>query len=108
MNPYITLQSVMKGYHYYGLSISKSFLKDNNLTVTIHGSNIFTKYQVYKNETSYDTYRINTRNKNRQWNVGVSISYNIGKLSERVKKTNANLENNDLNSNGNNKSGISL
>lgn len=108
INPYITLQSVMKGYYYYGLSISKSFLKEKNLTVTLHGSNFLTKYQVYKSETIYDTYRITNRNKNRQWNVGVSISYNIGKLSDRVKKTNANLENNDLNSKNNGNGGISL
>ncbi|MGM9815644.1 MAG: TonB-dependent receptor domain-containing protein [Lepagella sp.] len=108
INPHITLQSVMKGYYYYGLFISKSFLEEKNLTVTLHGSNFLTKYQVYKSETIYDTYRITNRNKNRQWNVGVSISYNIGKLSDRVKKTNANLENNDLNSKSDNKGGISL
>ena len=107
-NPYVTLQSIMKGYYYYGLSISKSFLKEKNLTVTLHGSNFLTKYHTYKSESVYDTYRITNRSKNRQWNVGISISYNIGKLSDRVKKTNANLENNDLNSKSDNKGGISL
>ena len=107
-NPYVTLQSILKGYYYYGLSISKSFLKEKNLTVTLHGSNFLTKYHTYKSESVYDTYRITNRSKNRQWNVGISISYNIGKLSDRVKKTNANLENNDLNSKGDNKGGISL
>ena len=106
----VSLQGKDMGYYYYGLGISRSFLKDDALTVSVNASNFFTKYMRYKMEySSADFYNLHTF-RNRSWNVGINISWNFGHLQDRVKTTGANVENDDQKSSdsGRGKGGIGL
>ena len=39
--PYISLQGKGSGYQYYGLSLNRSFLKEDRLSVNLYCNNIF-------------------------------------------------------------------
>lgn len=92
---HINLQGRDNGWYYYGLSLGKSFLKDDALTVTINANNFLTKFQSYKSKSYSDCNVIKTCWKHRSWDVGLSISWNFGHLQDKVKKTDANIDNDD-------------
>lgn len=98
----INLQGKWYGWYYYGLGINRSFLKDDALTVAVNASNFLTKNTHYKGVSRTDTHTTWTRGMNRSWGVSLSVSWNFGHLKEQVKKTGADLENNDKSSAGNN------
>lgn len=104
----ITLQGKWCGWYYYGLGISKSFLKDDALTLAVNASNFLTKYTHYHGYTNTPTHSMNFRGKNVNWNVGFSISWNFGHLQDHVKKTGADLENDDTKSTGKKGGGIGM
>ena len=54
--PYISLQGKGSSYTYYGFSLSRSFLKEKRLTVSMNASNIFSKYNTYDNSTTTSTF----------------------------------------------------
>ena len=47
----IMLQGYMGGNHSYGLNLTRSFFKNNRLTVSIYATNLFKKYNSFRNET---------------------------------------------------------
>lgn len=96
----VTLQGGNSGWHYYGLGISRAFLKDDALTVAVNTGNFLTKYTIFKSHIDTDTTRYRTTWRNRNWYVGISLSWNFGHLSDQVKKTGADLENDDTKSTG--------
>lgn len=105
----INLQGKWYGWYYYGLGITRSFLKEDALTLSLNAQNFFTKFSHYKSITETETHRQTSNGKNANWNVGISISWNFGQLKEQVKKTGANLENEDIKSDSKNQGGgISL
>ncbi|MDE6297526.1 MAG: outer membrane beta-barrel family protein, partial [Muribaculaceae bacterium] len=91
--PWIDLQSkgTRNGYN-YGLGLSKSWLKDDALSLSVNLNNILPA----KNRSGYtqadDSIRLNYKQNYSQWNVGMSITYKIGGLTAGVKKTAANIE----------------
>lgn len=96
----ISLQGKWYGWYYYGIGISRSFLKNDALTVALNASNFLTKYSHYKSMSYTSTHSERTKGANPSWNVGISISWNFGHLSDQVKKTGADLENTDTKSTG--------
>ena len=104
----IQLQGSWSGWYYYGLGISKSFLKDNALTLAVNASNFLTKYTTWKSHTSTGAQTMNSTGRNRSWNVGISLSWNFGHLKEQVKKTDANLDNDDSKNIGGKGGGIGM
>lgn len=104
----VNLQGKFHGWNYYGVSIKKSFLKDDALSVTLNAGNFFTKYQVYKSESVMDGYRQTSRNRSRNWNVGLSISWNFGHLKDQVKKADKNLDTDDTKQSGKSGAGMGL
>lgn len=101
----INLQGKWYGWYYYGIGISRNFLKKDALTVALNASNFLTKYIHYKGVSSTADHKLTTRGKNPSWNVGLSISWNFGHLADQVKKTEADLENSDTKAKGNNQGG---
>lgn len=92
----VMLQGHSNGWYYYGLSVSRAFLKDDALTLTLNASNFMQKYITYR--TTIRTLQGETSNayRNRQWNVGVTLQWNFGKLNSSTKKTAVEIENNDV------------
>lgn len=99
-SPYVSLQGKGSSYMYYGFSLSRSFLKEKRLNISINTSNLFHKYLTFKNETVTDTFRSLSESKNQQQSYGLNISWRFGKLNAQVKKTNRTINNDDLMSGG--------
>ena len=49
--PRISLQGKGSGYSYYSLGLSRSFLKEERLSLNIYCSNVLEKYRTYNNHT---------------------------------------------------------
>lgn len=102
--PYISLQGKGSSYAYYGFSLSRSFLKEKRLSVSINTSNLFHKYLTFKNETVTDTFRSWSESKQQQQSYGLNISWRFGELKAQVKKTARSITNDDVLSGGNSSS----
>lgn len=89
---WIDLQSKGEGSYWYGIGASRSWLKNDALTLSLNLSNLFppTRKSDYTQSDESVVYRHNGRYK--QWNVGVSLSYTFGGLKSDVKRTAANVE----------------
>ena len=92
------LQGWQDGWYYYGLGLRRSFLKKDALTVTL------TAQQFLQNEirnrayTATDNFITRRAFYNKNWNVGINISWTIGSLKSDVKKTARQIENDDKSS----------
>lgn len=104
----VNLQGSWGGWYYYGLGVSRSSLKDDALTVAVNAGNFLTKYTVWKGHTSTASQYSRTTSRNRSWNLGITLSWNFGHLNDQVKKTDANLDNDDSKSTGGKGGGIGL
>lgn len=103
--PYISLQGKGSSYSFYGFSLSRSFLKEKRLTVSINTSNLFNEYLTFKNETQAATFRSWSENKNSQRSYGINVSWRFGELKAQVKKTSRSINNDDVKSGGSGNSG---
>lgn len=106
--PYISLQGKGSSYYFYGIGLSRSFLKEDRLNISISTSNIFQKYQTYSSETVTDTFRSWSDSKSPNRYVGISISWRFGELKTQVKKTARSINNDDVKAGGGNNSGDSI
>lgn len=91
--PWIDLQSKgsTTGY-YYGLGASRSFLKDDALTLQLSLGNILPTHRSSGYTQTDESARITSHSRYSQWNVGFSISFKFGGLKANVKRTAANIE----------------
>lgn len=93
----ISLQGQGSEFKYYFLDLSRSFLEEDRLTVTLNGFNIFNPRQTLKNTTqttmfrSSESYVIHGLSR-----VSLGISWRFGKLRAVVKKTARSIENSDV------------
>ena len=94
------LQGYSNGWYYYGLGVSKDFLKENALTVSINANNFLQSHTNYISVVATDNLRTSSTYKNHNWNVGFSLSWNFGSLKSDVKKTDASINNDDKSSVG--------
>lgn len=94
--PYISLQGKGSSYSYYGFSLSRSFLKEKRLTVSLRTNNIFNKYRTSESETLTSTFRTLSKSKYQQAYYGASISWRFGELKASVKKTAKTISGDDI------------
>nr|WP_311490653.1 TonB-dependent receptor [uncultured Alloprevotella sp.] len=93
----ISLQGQGSEFKYYFLDLSRSFLEEDRLTVTLNGFNIFNPRQTLKNTTqttmfrSSESYVIHGLSR-----ISLGISWHFGKLRAVVKKTARSIENSDV------------
>lgn len=78
------------------LGLSRSFLKDNRLTVRLSANSILHKHQVDKTFVTQGDYVNHGVGRYNQRNVQVSVSYAFGSSNTRVKQTETTVENDDL------------
>ncbi len=91
-SPWIGLQTDGgSGWYYYGIGLSRSFLKEKRLTVNVMASNILPSHRTGSSSSSYAGVRYTQTYTYPQWGVGISVSYRLGSLSARVRTTDANL-----------------
>lgn len=90
----VSLQGSWGGWNYYGIGFSRDFLKDDALTLSLSASNMFQKYNTFKNRTETADVITTSIYKAQRWNVGIGIQWNFGKLKTDVKRLNE-VDNND-------------
>lgn len=83
-------------YHYYGIGISRKFLKNKSLNIGLNANNCFEGHQVYSSYSASNNVITSNRTIMRSWNVGFSIGWNIGGLTEGAKKSSIKIENDDV------------
>ncbi|MCH5241574.1 MAG: TonB-dependent receptor [Muribaculaceae bacterium] len=102
---WINLQGKGGGFSYYGLSLSRSFLKNDMLTITASGSNFINPYRSFSNTSQSETFYSKSEFRFKQWSVNLGVTIKFGSLKSDVKRTGAELEmiegSNSDNENGN-------
>lgn len=99
--PRVTLQGTGASYYFYGLNLSRSFLKEKRLNVSLYANNFFKKYQTTTSEIITETFRTLSKSKYSAMNFGCSVSWRLGDLKTQVKKTERSIQNDDMKSGGN-------
>lgn len=99
-----SLQGDFSGWHFYGFSVGKSFLK-KKLDVTLSTNNCFEDRTSWTSTTVTDGVRMTNRGINSSWDVQLGIQWNFGELKAYVKKTDAQISNDDISSASSSKSG---
>ena len=75
----------------------RSFLKDDRLTLTLYGNNIFTKELRIENITEMSDFTNRFTSVRRDYRYfGITASLRLGKLKERVKCTSKSIQNDDV------------
>lgn len=92
----ISLQGRDSGWYYYGLTASRDLLADRSLTIAINVHNFLTPRQTFRGYFDTGVSHTDTSWTNRSnWRAGLSLSWKFGNLQAQVKKTGANLGNDD-------------
>lgn len=105
---YVMLQGHNDGWYYYGLSVSRDFLKNKTLNVSLSAYNFLQDYMDFKTHTSTSNYISNSNWSNRSWSVALSVSWNFGHLKEKIKSTGLDIDNDDVSRTSGKKGGMSL
>lgn len=93
--PSVNLQGRGWAIHFYGMNLSKSFLKEKRLTVSLFGIGFFEKNIKVKTTIESDTFRQTSLIEAPLRRFGVQISYRFGKMGTSVKKTKRSISNDD-------------
>ena len=80
--------------------MSRSFLKEKRLTISVNASNIFNKYLTFDNRTSSETFSSWSKSKSPNRYYGINISWRFGELKAQVKKAARSISNDDVKSGG--------
>ncbi|NDW12474.1 TonB-dependent receptor [Bacteroides sp. 214] len=96
----IMLQGSGYSYSFYALSLNRSFLKGERLTVSLFAQNFLDKYNKYKHQTIGTNYSQWSSSKQVQRRFGINISYRLGELKAQVKKAARSISNDDVKEGG--------
>ena len=94
--PSYNLQGKGTGYYFYSLNLSRSFLKEDCLTVDLRAGNFIGRYITYRSDVLTDQFRKHSENRNDQMRLGIGLRWRIGSLKAVVKKVDRSIENDDL------------
>lgn len=98
--PRISLQGRSSGYNYYSLGLSRSFMKEERLSLNVYCSNFFEKYRTYNSHTEGANFISRSSGKYPSRYYGFSISYRLGELKASVKKAARSIDNDDVKGGG--------
>lgn len=86
-----------RGMFWHGISLQRSFLKEDRLTVTLAAQNPFGgKYGGYRTNYVNGDFTGFDRQQWVQRSFGIRVTYRFGSLRAQVKKTETTIDNNDL------------
>lgn len=100
---WLDLQSSGKGSYWYGVGASRSWLKDDALTLSLSAGNLFPLWRRREYTQGDESVRYTNSVRYRQWNVGLSVIFQFGALKADVKRTAANVQADDQGSGGSGK-----
>ncbi|MDE6231239.1 MAG: TonB-dependent receptor [Muribaculaceae bacterium] len=90
--PWRDIQSKGSDGYYYGLGISRSFLKEDALSLSLTANTFLPRKRTHQYTQRSENLVFVNKNTYSQWNVGLSISWRFGGLKASVKKTAASIE----------------
>lgn len=90
--------------YYYGLNLTRSFLKGDKLKVGINANNFLEGRKSGGYTTTGPGFRQNYTYNISTWQVGLSVTYNFGSLRSDVRRTRSTVSNDDISSGSSNKS----
>lgn len=94
--PWLQLEGKSGGFNFYGLTLTRQFLKDDRLEVSLFASDFLDARKKYTSTTSTDTYRMSSTSKTYSLRFGVSVSWRLGSLSASVKRAERSISNDDV------------
>lgn len=92
----ISLQGRNSGFRFYGLNLSRSFLKDDKLSVSIMAGNFIHPKRTFRNSTLTDTFRSESLSRVDFLRLGIGVRYRLGSLQAVVKKAARSIDNSDV------------
>ncbi len=81
------LQGYAAGNLFYGMVLSRSFLAEDRLTLSLSGRNFFTPRQTFRTTQLTEAFRTATWQRHSTWAVALGVTYRLGNLRTTVKKT---------------------
>lgn len=90
--PWLDLQSRGRNGYYYGLWFSRSFMKDDALTLQVGASNFLPSSKSNSYTQTSETVRYTSRTDFKCWFAGLNVTFRLGGLKADVKKTSAKVE----------------
>ena len=78
------------------LTLSRSFLPEDRLTVTLQGVNFIHPRQKFTTRVETEAFRSVQTMRIEPYRIGVSLTYRIGKLQTQVKKAQRSIQNDDV------------
>lgn len=85
--PWISIQSDGSGWSYYGVQASRSFLKNDALTINVYAQNFINPRKRNTTTTEAPGMRSVTTYNFSQFHIGFGITFRFGSLSSDVKRT---------------------
>ena len=83
------------GFHFYSLNLSRSFLKDDALTVTLQAGNFINPKRSFRTTVITDTFESTEIWQPNFLRYSIGVKYNLGKLKAVVKKVARTIQNTD-------------
>jgi len=99
------LQYTNPGFLFYGMSVSKSFLKDKRLNVSLRANNLFKKNMTFGQTSNTTDFYYKSTAYTPVRAFGVSVSWRFGDLKTSVKRTERSINNDDVKSGGGSNNG---
>ena len=96
----IGLQSKGGDFFYYGLALSRDFLADKSLRLTLNATNFAQKNFKFSNTVTDPNFTTHTINRMVAWRIGISATWKFGKAQSMVKSVNSRITNDDLSTSG--------
>lgn len=90
------LQGHQAGFYFYALNLSRSFLTDDRLTLSLMAGNFIHPKRSFRNSTITESFRSESIHTTNFMRFGMGIRYRLGSLKAVVKKATRSIENNDV------------
>ncbi len=97
---WVNLQGTGDNWYFYNITLSRSFLKEDRLTVTAKAGNFLPRHRNWEQTTMTPDYKMHVLTRIDQMEFGVSVSWRLGKLQTAVKKVAHGINNDDKASSG--------
>ncbi len=91
----IDLQGSAPGFEFYGMNLSRSFLADDRLTITLNAGNFISPKRNFRSETITPTFRSESVSCRDFMRFGIGVRYRLGSLKATVKKVARSIEDTD-------------
>lgn len=101
----VTFQGKSSVWSYHGLGVTKSLLTEKRMRITLTASNFCTPTRRWTQTISTPDIISTSDVKMSYWNIGVTVSFRLGKFDSKVKRTDKSIQNDDINSSSSNTGG---